>query len=131
MTLNPNCIRDILLFLEKELSLSEQLEFEPVDYQFMAAELSYEAAEIINTLLVLEDADFIEVASDYSSEGIEEFVVYRITYNGYQFLETIRPKTVWQKTTSVCSSIGSFSFNLLTQVATSLLTAYANGQLNL
>ena len=55
--------------------------------------------------------------------------VYRITYDGYQFIETIRPEPVWAKVKSTGKHIGSFSIDVITRVATTVLTSMINGYL--
>jgi len=133
MKLNPNCIRDILLYLEEHLDISPKLEYQEVDAYQLTEHLEYSIQEIINTLLVLHDANFIILSIDGSLSNVD---VYRITYSGYQFIESIRPKSVWEKTLSVGRHIGSFSLDLITQVAhetlsamiPAALSAIANGQ---
>ena len=120
MKLNPNCIRDILLYLEEHLVISPELEYQEVDSYQLAEHLEYAIQEIVNTLLVLRDANFIILSVDDSLSNID---VYRITYNGYQFIESIRPKSVWDKTLSVSRRIGSFSLDLISQVAHETLSA--------
>lgn len=130
MKLNPDCIRDILFFLEDHLTLSANLNFEPITYMALYEQLGFSKGELVNTLIVLDEAEFIRIRTDYSSEGLDFLDVYRITYGGYQFLETIRPEPVWKKTKSIFSAIGSFSIDLISQIATNILTELINGQLS-
>lgn len=131
MRLNPDCIRDILFFLEEKLTLAPDLTFQEIDYDVLCNNLSYSDAEIVNTLVVLDEAGFIITASDYSNEGLEELCICRITYDGYQFIETIRPETVWQKVKHAGSSVGSMSIDVITKVATSVITDLLKSQLGL
>lgn len=133
MKLNPNCMRDILLYLEEHLDISPELEYQEVDAYQLAKHLEYSIQEIVNTLLVLRDAEFIELATNGTLSQVD---VYLITYNGYQFIESIRPKSVWEKVLSVSRHIGSFSIDLISQTTHEVLSAMvpialsaiANGQ---
>ena len=120
MKLNPNCMRDILLYLEEHLDISPELEYQEVSAYQLTDHLKYSIQEIVNTLLVLRDADFINLSTDGT---LSEIDVYLITYSGYQFIESIRPKSVWEKVLSVGGHIGSFSIDLISQVAHETLTA--------
>lgn len=131
MKLNPDCIRDILLFLEENLSLTPTLGFQEIDYRTLSESLSYSKAEVVNTIITLDEAGFIKTISDYSCEGLEELDIYRITYDGYQFIETIRPETVWKKVRHVGTNIGSMSIDVITKIASSVITELVKAQLNL
>lgn len=64
-----------------------------------------------------------------NDDRIADLDVYRITYDGYQFIETIRPEPVWEKVKSTGKHIGSFSIDVITRVATTVLTSMINGYL--
>lgn len=130
MKLNPDCIRKIMFYLEEHLVISEDLEFEEISIHDLKGKLNYPIQELANTLIVLHEAGFIEIETDYGSNRIVLLDVKRITYDGYQFIETIRPEPVWKKVTSVGKHIGSFSIDVITQIATGVLTSMINGYLS-
>lgn len=135
MKLNPDCMRDILFYLEEYLSINEDLEFKEISMYDLSQHLNYSIQEIANTLIILDEAGYIISVRDDSDDCISNLDVYRITYDGYQFIETIRPEHVWEKVKSTGKHIGSFSINVITQVATTALTSmvnsYLTGALNL
>lgn len=130
MKLNPDCIRDILFYLEENLSISPDLDTEEISIFELSQKLKYPINELVNTLLVLDDAGFIAAAYDSGDNHITEFDIYRITYDGYQFIETIRPESTWKKVKSVCGKIGSFSTNVIVQVASNVLTELIREQMS-
>ena len=132
MKYNLDCARDVLFFLEEKLTISPDLEICCLDYQDIAAHLdNYEISEIVNTLLVLTEAGFIDANTFYAENCIDELLVSRITYEGYQFIESIRPETVWNKIKSIGSKVGSLSTNAISQIALGTVTALINAQLSL
>lgn len=131
MKLNPDCIRDILFYLEEHLSISPELEFLYIDVHELGENLNYPLNEIANTVLVLDDAGFIESTTYSVGDGCIDISISRITYSGYDFIELIRPENVWGKVKSTGKRLGSFSFDVITQIATSVLSSLVNGQLNL
>ena len=130
MKLNPDCVRDILFYLEEHLSISEDLEIEEIDIYELKRQLKYPIQELANTILVLGEAEFIEIVANSSDDCISSLNIYRITCSGYQFIESIRPESVWKKDKSINGNIGSFSINTITQIATGVITAMITNQLS-
>lgn len=117
MKLNPDCVRDILLYLEENLQLSSDLEYLPVDMHSIASALPYSLPEVVNTLTLLEEADFLCAVKDCAYNKVVIFEALRLTYTGHQFLESVRPKTTWEKISDVCSKAGLFSLDFIKEVA--------------
>ena len=130
MRLNPDCIRDLLLYLEENLSISPDLEFLHIDVRQIGKSLNYPLNEIANTVLSLDDAGFIVADTFPVGDGRIGISISRITYSGYEFLELIRPENVWEKVKTTGKRIGSFSFGVIKQIATSALASFVSAQLN-
>ena len=131
MKLNPEHVRSILFFLEDHLSINSELEISTIDIYDLKESLDYPIGEIANTLLVLEDADFIRLYRYSADDSIEDISVYRITYSGYEFIEHIRPETVWDKVKSVGANVGTLSIDIISQIAVNVVSQLINGQLHL
>lgn len=58
MKLNPECIRDIMFYLEENLTMNSDLEINEISVFDLPEKLNYSIEEIANTLLVLDDAEF-------------------------------------------------------------------------
>ena len=131
MKLNPDCLRDILFYLEEHLDINSDLEILCVDIYAISNSLDYPIGEIANTLLVLNDADFINCHYSDADDVIDDLDVYRITYDGYEFIEHIRPKPVWDKVKGVCTNIEVFSIDVISKVAVDVITQFICAKLNL
>ncbi len=131
MKLNPECIRAIMLYLEENLTMNSDLEINEISVFDLPGKINFSIEEIANTLLVLDDAGFIVCYRNDGDDAIVALDVYRITYTGYQFLESVRSDTVWKKVKKISGNVGSFSLNVISQIAASVLTQMINGQLNL
>lgn len=132
MKMNFDCIRDTLLYLEENLVLSDDLEFSTITLEQIhsSEDIKFPLPEIAHSLILLDEAGYIDAYVQYSDNRISYLEITRITYDGYQFLETIRPQTVWQKTKEVCKSIGSYSVNTIGTIATNILTQVISTSLN-
>ena len=124
MKLDLNCIRDTLITLENWLVLNDDLEFVYLNLDEIHKSsnmLKYSRAEITYTLVILKEAGFIEAIIDYGSGGIDELDVIRLTYKGHQFLDTIRPQSVWDKIYSVAEKANLKSIPAIMEIADIIL----------
>ncbi len=124
MKLDLNCIRDSLITLEKWLILNDDLEFVFLDLDEIckSSELQkYARTDIAYTLVMLEEAGFIKAVIDYGCNAICELDVIRLTYEGHQFLETIRPKDTWDKIYAVAEKTGHKSLTSIMEIADIIL----------
>lgn len=124
MVLNLKCIRDTLLALERCLVLNDELEFvgQNLDELRKSGELlQYSRSDLAYTLVLLTEADFIESYIDYADDVIAELTVIRLTYKGHQFLDSIRPDSLWKKIYSISEVTGLKSLSTVMQIADILL----------
>ena len=125
MKLNYELIRNLLLVAEDQennssLSQKELDEFiEKFDYTF--DELTYH-------LKRLEEADYVNITIGNSSNQVYVYVLNYITWNGHQFLDTIRSDKVWVTSKKVADDLKVKSISAFTQiafqVASNLITTY-------
>ena len=74
-------------------------------------------AAVAYTLVMLQEAGFIVAVIDYGSNGIDELDVIRLTFNGHQFLDTIRPQNVWDKIHAISEKTGLKSIATIMDIA--------------
>ena len=122
MKLNLYTIRTLLLYLEENLTVSED-GFEEIDYTQISEDTNIAIPETINTLKVLDEAGFIQTIGNYGDNSIDELSVFRITYDGYQFIDSIRPMPRWKKILKVIAIVGSSSLNVVSPIASQLLSS--------
>lgn len=122
MKLNLDTIRTLLLYLEENLIVSEN-GFEEIDYTQISEDTNIAIPETINTLKVLDEAGFIQTIGNYGDNSIDELSVFRITYDGYQFIDSIRPMPRWKKILKVIAIVGSSSLNVVSPIASQLLSS--------
>ncbi|MST81164.1 DUF2513 domain-containing protein [Bilifractor porci] len=122
MKLNLDTIRTLLLYLEENLTVSED-GFDEIDYTQISEDTNIAIPETINTLKVLDEAGFIQTIGNYGDNSIDELSVFRITYDGYQFIDSIRPMPRWKKILKVIAIVGSSSLNVVSPIASQLLSS--------
>ena len=132
MHLNADCVRDTLLYLEEELTIDYQTkQFNQITIKdavecIMLKHTAYSAEEIWYVIYNLQQIHFIE--GNFSNAGSHKMVlcnIENITWNGHQFLNTIRPNTIWEATKNKAREIGGMSINTLSTVASSIMQSIA------
>lgn len=118
MKLNPDCIRDILLYLEENLKISEN-EFSSITFQKIKCDLSnYSEDDIFYSIYNLKQIRYIEGnIKDVGEMKMYICEIQNITWNGHQFLNTIRPTSVWEATKLGASKLGIMSIQALSTIA--------------
>lgn len=118
MQLNLDCMREILLEVEK-LGLNERLPLKKLHEQLN----HYSLDEIIYNTAKLNEADFIKVVSKKYAANSTIVSIIDITYEGHQFLASIRNKSVWEDIKASALAIGSFSIPIIQQIAASYFSS--------
>lgn len=130
MQLKPDCVRDTLLFLEENLTIDyEKDNFNSITLaqlteQMMLKHTNYNAEDIWYTVYNLHKIRFIE--GRISNAGNHKMMfcdIENITWNGHQFLNTIRPTNIWEATKQGASKLGLMSMNALSTISMEVMKA--------
>lgn len=134
MKLNPDAVREVLLFLEeylvyensglpnkhKEISLLViPKKHELLDKNITPDDLAYATEQLIK-------AGFISTIGNPTYDASKNMIFARIndlTWSGHEFLNDIRGKTVWESVKTQANKFGGVSLSALKVSATTLATA--------
>ena len=136
MKLNYDCVRDVLLKLEEILTCEYSdgtisIESINIDNLYQALSDDYSVEDIFYSAYNLEQAGFLDANFLFGDGRIVDGVIFNITYSGHQFLQQIRPKTVWDKSKSVFKNIGTISVDIIKSVTSTILTDTINHYIHL
>lgn len=125
MKLNPDCIRDVLLYLEENLKVKDCQKFSEITLSQLQDALSqYQPEDVFYSVYNLHEIHFIDGRfSDINDMKMYFCEINNITWNGHQFLNTIRPKTVWEATKQGASKLGIMSMQALSTIAMKITEA--------
>ena len=124
LKLNVDCVRDLMLVIEREAGLGEYL-----TYSNLCNSLDYPGDVIAYTALKLEEAGFIRCSTKNVRTFPEALIIQELTYYGHQFLEDIRSDSNWDKVKSVSASVGSASLRALSEIAANVIANLIKAQL--
>lgn len=127
MKLKPDCIRDVLLYLESELEVDlTKHNFTKINLEQLKDHFSciYNEEDIWYTVYNLKEIRFIDGRiNDGGSHKMMFCEIENITWNGHQFLNTIRPTSVWEATKSGASKLGIMSVSALSMISSEITKA--------
>ena len=123
MQRNWDTIREILSKLEE--ATPEQVKINLMHFpQEKAFEISYHMELLLDAGLVKG-----EMRKELRVRP-QDFIVYSLTWQGHEFLDTIRSDTVWQNTKkSFQQNSISMTFDLIKSVATGIATAFLKSRI--
>lgn len=136
MQLNPDCVRDTLLYLEENLTINcQQDNFEPIRLPQLIEGMQneykdkYSQEDIWYTVYNLRQVHFIEGnISQLGTYKMAHCDIENITWNGHQFLSTVRPDTIWEATKKKAKQIGGISINGLSMISSAIIQSLASNQ---
>lgn len=136
MKLNHNCIRDVLLQLEKMLVCSQEhacfcFNTVTIDELYESFSGEYSKEDIFYVVYNLTQAEYIESHFSTANSFIIGCSISNITYSGHEFLSNIRDDSVWKNTKNVVSKFSSVSLNIISTVAGQVIAAMIKNQLNI
>ena len=111
-------VRKVLLCLEQNLLITEEGKFEEVAFRNIAEWCNLSVGETLNILLTLRDAGAITADDDDGDNRILAFDVYRLTYFGYQLLESLRPETISAKLKNAMAKGIPLTFDAIIRAST-------------
>lgn len=124
MKLDHDCVRDLLLYLEENLTYNKNISINNLTLK------NYSQEELIYCTEKLIEADYLTCtkASGYQPPLI---VANSITYNGHQFLDNIRDDGVWKETKNIASTVSSTSLKVIENIASNVITNIISKQMGL
>lgn len=126
MRLNPDCVRDILLFVEdatdyrKSCCIGPKSLDPPLD--------SYSANEI---MYHVDQCCMSGYFSKSSSDLDGNVTIKGLSPLGHQFIDNVRNDTIWNDVKSISGKVGSKSLNALMQISTGVITSIIEHQIGL
>ena len=122
MKLNYDCVRSVLLTVEKSKTIDEELNLNPLAVETIFEQLpKYEDSEILYTIEKLKEAGYINAALHFAAGYFIDGTVSSITYSGHEYLDNIREPEVWRKVKTMLKNAGAITLPLISQAAQLLI----------
>jgi hypothetical protein len=122
MKLNHDCIRDLLLFLENNLTINSFGEHNEIQIKYITAkeELEkYSKEDIYYSSIKLVEAEFLNAL--YKNALADDLIITDITWNGHDYINSIRDPKVWSKIKEKAGDLSNIAFDLVKLLAIEIL----------
>lgn len=119
MRLDQDCVRDLLLELESKLSFNQPIFID--DFKELETVSSYGYEISVYALLKMIEAKFVNANVTYAGDEIYQLAISSLTWDGHQFLDTIRDHEVWKETKAATKKLSSVSLSIISTLATEFL----------
>lgn len=136
MKINIDCMREVLLFLEKNLTAilidnDTAIEFNCISALDISKGMPhFKKEDVWYSLKMLAECDYIDINGIQGKDYFSMLNVESMTYQGHKFLESIRPQSVWNKTKSIISKVGSHTLGFVEDTAQKIAIEYAKSLIN-
>ncbi|MHA3066614.1 DUF2513 domain-containing protein [Lacticaseibacillus saniviri] len=130
MKLNHECVRAMLLDFESELEFNDSM------FQDAMKELpSYKKYGHDDFWYCFQKLISVNYINAYVQGGDDEYPyaanISSLTWEGHEFLDTVRDNAVWKETKSILSKVSSSSLSFMSTVASQVLTNIISKQMGL
>ena len=124
MKINYDCVRALLLCLENELEFDDEFRYPELKFDKVCEIIpDYSPQDIAYSTLMLSEADYINVLIVPGDNKFNGAIYTGITFEGHQYLDSIRSDKVWDKIKKKLSTEGvSLTLQIVKNVATSTIT---------
>lgn len=130
MRLYPDCVRDVLIYLEDHLELysdGRRVCRNEIGWKTIAEDdtlnQKYLIEDIQYAILQLSEAGFIEAhpIPGGQNRGLIGFNVLGITWTGHELLASLRGEELWKATKSIADQLGTYSVKALATIASAVV----------
>ena len=123
MRLNPDLIRDLLLYLEENTGIDHDFTLDQFD-KIPAPLDKYSYEEILYHVKQCKMMDYLVNAKFFVGGG---FMIDDITPKAHEFLADIRSDSNWNEVKAKAKAVGSFSLAALSQIAAQVISSKLGG----
>lgn len=129
MKLNIDCVRDVMLKIEElqRVIVNDDGEVEKETLwinSLYSALPNHGKEDIFYALYNLDQAGYVNISVQWISGCVYTCAINHMTYAGHEFLNKIRPTTIWEKTTNTASKVGNYGLQMLEKIAEGVAAAY-------
>lgn len=119
MKLNPDCVRSVLLEIEK-LDFNEHATISSLH----TALPDYSEEDLEYTCFILSDGGFLNIESiDLPGQFLPAVkAVYSMTYKGHEFLEKVRANKIWSAIKTIGEKLGVQTLDGYSMIGANILT---------
>ncbi len=124
MRINIDCFKDVLQYCVDNIDYKEYggswiVKCVSLDMMYESPELDYDKKDIMHSVLKLDECGFIKISTRFPNNKpyLERCSIEDVTFRGYQFIESVREPSIWDKTKSIVGKVGNHTLDFIESVA--------------
>lgn len=125
MQINIDCFKDVLQYCidhidyEEDMCVTWNTKCVSLFTMYDSNELDYDKKDIMRSVLKLSECGFIkiEAKSPNNKPYLNSCTIEDVTFAGYQFAESVREPSIWEKTKTIVSKVGNHTLGFIEGVA--------------
>lgn len=137
MKLNPDCIRDLMLFCEENTYIRASKVGNSFVASYQALRISslsiqpelskYDAGELIYHIIQLSESGYL--ATDFHFDPKANFAhgelprIYYVTPKGHEFIASVKGRSAWEVTSKILKSFGAVSLTAIETISKGIAAA--------
>lgn len=123
MTLNHECVRDLILWIAKNQIIKQSGIPKPIKMKNIYSNFSYAKADLNIAAKYLVDEKLLLLPKDVKADNLapSRFVFCGISSTGYKYIDAIKDETVWKKIKSALGSAALASVPAVIETAAKIL----------
>lgn len=126
MRLNYHCLRDVLLavedheYIDPELNLYDLWHNDLLDLPQLSI---YDKQDITYAAIIAIESELILGQFKTENDEISYLFIKRLTAKGHNFVENIRPESVWDTICSFGEDLGTLSIDMISDMAPKIISS--------
>lgn len=130
MKINYDCMRDVLIALEKLITIDSDLKFSKITLPILQKELpEHKVQDIVYSVDMLAQAGYIKANINPANNGVYSILISGITIDGHRYLDSVRSPKLWNAIKEKFKEKAlDLSFELIPKVGAALLEAIISSQ---
>lgn len=133
MKLNPDCVLDVMMYLENNLGI-KQNSFKCVEFLSIWKEFSdqYQKKDILYSIFQLTKSGFIvtDMTEDIVHNRFSVSDIFYITPKGHDFISSANTKDVWPIAKRILNSLGSVSLSVIESISSGVASSIIETMIN-
>lgn len=123
MTLNNECVRDLLLWVEKNQTLDSAGKPNPIHLKRIYSEFLYSQSDINTAAQYLVEKKILKLPEGRTTSGLapRAYVFCGITALGYDYIAAVKDDTIWKKIKSRLGAVTLASVPAVIELSSKLL----------
>lgn len=125
MQINLDCLKDVLLYCVNNIDYKEEnntwnTQCVNLVMMYEAPELNqYDKKDIMRSVLKLKECGFIKISTCFPENKpyLERCSIEDVTISGYQFINSVKESSIWEKTKSIANKLGNHTLGFIEGVA--------------